>query len=133
MLCFWIFQISFSNMRNFSCFIRPQFPLHSSFWTRMAVRFQISLLDLHSKIDSVESTFLRRRINVNSHTLSFYDSYSWFYFIVHRFYVFGVLFGINCYLPRRRFEPTTVWLHVWHKNTKPHPNVHGYSNSRKMN
>jgi hypothetical protein len=29
-----------------------------------------------TKNDSVESTFLRRRINVNSHTLSFHDSYS---------------------------------------------------------
>jgi hypothetical protein len=28
------------------------------------------------KEDIVESTFLRRRINVNGHTLSFYDSYS---------------------------------------------------------
>jgi hypothetical protein len=79
----------------------------------------------HSKNDSVESTFLRRRINVNSHTLSFYDSYSWFYCILHRFYVPGVFYGKNNYLPRRRFELTPV--------RKPHPSVHGYSNSWKMN
>jgi hypothetical protein len=63
---------------------------------------------LHSKNDSVESTFLRRRINVNSHTLSVYGNYNWFYCILHRFYVSGVFYGKNNYMSRRRFEPTTV-------------------------
>jgi hypothetical protein len=36
---------------------------------------------------------LRCRISVNSHTLSFYDIYSWFYSIMHRFYVSGVFYG----------------------------------------
>jgi hypothetical protein len=97
-------------------------------------RFSSISEDIHldSKNESVESTFLRRRINVNSHTLSFYESYSWFNCILHRFYVSGVFYGKNNYLSRRRLEPTTVRTNFWHKNTKPHPSVHGYSNSWKM-
>jgi hypothetical protein len=68
---------------------------------------------------------------INRHNLSFYDS--WFYFILHRFYVSGVFYGKNSVLHRRRFEPMTVWNHFWHKNTIPHPSVHGYSNSWKVN
>jgi hypothetical protein len=72
------------------------------FWPNEISSNEIS----HSKNDSVESTFLRRRINVNSHTKSFYDSYSWFYCILHRFYVSGVgLYGKNNYLPDEDSNP----------------------------
>jgi hypothetical protein len=50
--------------------------LNSTELNRLPLRtFWVNLMHLHSKNDSVESTFLSRIINVNSHTLCFFDSF----------------------------------------------------------
>jgi hypothetical protein len=40
------------------------------------LNYPFDYMTRHSKNDIVESTFLRRKINENSHNLSFYDSCS---------------------------------------------------------
>jgi hypothetical protein len=50
---------------------------------------------LHSKIHVVDFTFMVRRINENSHTLSAYDFLRWFHDSDHWFYVSGAFYLKN--------------------------------------
>jgi hypothetical protein len=50
-------------------------------------------------------------------------------FILHSTSIrFWCILSKKSFLTRRSFEPSTILIHFWHKNTKPHPSVHGYMN-----
>jgi hypothetical protein len=63
---------------------------------------------IHSKIHVADFTFMVRRINENSHTLSAYVFLRWFHDSDHWFYASGAFYLKNNYWPDRDSNPRPV-------------------------